>query len=182
MIQKPTTLHIYLNKIVLHQLNCGSLNQFVCHVELFSVMTCCSIKTDHGPSGQLRLLLAEFAPAHHTTASHTHACCSRLRSCPLAMYSLLRHISSSQSLKCCYAASASQRERQSSSSSPSNCKQGSPQQHTTICHARDIMTRLPILLFAQRSHTKKWAYLRSTMFQLIGYIPSLSPPLFSYES
>ena len=41
MIQKPTTLHIYLNKIVLHQLTCGSLNQFVCHVELFSVMTCC---------------------------------------------------------------------------------------------------------------------------------------------
>ena len=41
MIQKPTTLHIYLNKIVLHQLTCGSLNQINCHVELFSVMTCC---------------------------------------------------------------------------------------------------------------------------------------------
>ena len=81
MTQKPTTLHIYLNNIVSHQPTCGSFNQIDCHVELFSVKTCCptmeicSIKRDHGPSGQLRLLLAEFAPAHHTTASHTHACC-----------------------------------------------------------------------------------------------------------
>ena len=141
-------------------------------------------KMDHEPWALPSLLSAGLRLFHLISACETHATCSWLGLTMVwtglqLLRSRLTHalLSLAPTIICCQAAALTKQGWQSSNHH--SCKQGSPPLLLTMHYARDSRTPMSSHQIVQRSHTIKWALPRSTMFQSMEYLWSLSSTTFS---